>query len=222
MAITYRERINAYAANWYDGTRSRSLVYSVNKNGPMAKLLAEQSFVDRKRHQHIFEYRDDYAIMKIYHAPTDTVYDVLMDKTDVVKVEPYKWYINIPQNARTLYVANDQLGKLHRYLMNPDSPEDVVDHINRNGLDNRKENLRITTASLNSRNMDVKSCNKFGHNGVSYEPPVGKHAGRYKAVWSENGKQHKKSFSELKYPDALERAIAFREQKERELGYIQQ
>ena len=82
----------------------------------MAKLLAEQSMKDEKRHQHIFEERENDVVMKVYHAPIDTVYDVIIDKEDQPLVEQYKWYINTPQNARTLYVANDKLGKLHRFL----------------------------------------------------------------------------------------------------------
>ena len=218
MAVTYIARINAYAAN----VKGKQFVYAVGKHGPLAEILAQKSFEDGSRHQHVFEHENDYWIMKVYHAPSGSIYDVLIDEDDYDRVAPYKWYINVPQNARTLYVANDRLGKLHRYIMNVESSEDVVDHINRNGLDNRKENLRITTASMNSRNMDVKASNKFNHNGVCYEPPIGKHAGRYKATWMEGGKFHKKSFSEAKYADALERAIAFRKQKEQELGYLQQ
>lgn len=216
MGVTYNARNNCYSANIH----GKQFVYAVNKHGPMAKLLAEQSMKDEKRHQHIFEEKDNDVIMKIYHVSTNNVYDIIVSKQDVPLIEKYKWYINVPQNARTLYVANDKLGKLHRYLMDAKENE-IVDHINRNGLDNRRENLRITTASMNSRNMATKSCNKFGQNGVAYCPAEGKHAARYRVHWQDSEKKFRtKSFSIAKYPDALERAIAFRKQMEKENGYL--
>ncbi len=42
--------------------------------------------------------------------------------------------------------------ELHRYLMQPVPKGMVVDHINRNKLDNRKENLRVCTNAQNLLN----------------------------------------------------------------------
>ena len=41
--------------------------------------------------------------------------------------------------------------RLHRLLMQP-QPHEVVDHINGNSLDNRRENLRVTTQAGNNKN----------------------------------------------------------------------
>ena len=41
-----------------------------------------------------------------------------------------------------------------------------VDHINHDGLDNRKENLRICTRSQNMMNQRVYKNNKSGYKGV--------------------------------------------------------
>ena len=45
----------------------------------------------------------------------------------------------------------------------------VVDHINRDTLDNRKENLRVTNYSNNVRNSRIYSTNKSGYRGVSWD-----------------------------------------------------
>ena len=56
---------------------------------------------------------------------------------------------------------------LHRIIMG--EPEDlVVDHINRDPLDNRRENLRIVTQQENTMNMSMSKRNKSGVPGVSW------------------------------------------------------
>ena len=217
MGVTYQARINSYFAN-FDG---HQYAFAVGKYGPLAKELAERSFKERKRIINIIDIQGNYAVLKVWSNPYNTVYDVLIDIDDIPKVENFKWYINTPQNSRTLYVANDQVGKMHRHVLNVTDPWQIVDHLTRNGLDNRKCKLRIVNTSINKRNELVHENNKCGYNGVHYEPPCGNHAGRFKAVWNDqDGGSHSKSFSERKYANAQDLPIAYRKQMERENGYL--
>lgn len=63
--------------------------------------------------------------------------------------------------------------KMHRVVMNA-QPGDIVDHINGNGLDNRKENLRIVSNKLNARNRKAHAGSSSIYKGVSYLARLGK------------------------------------------------
>ena len=80
------------------------------------------------------------------------------------------WY----ENDQGYVLSNgDDRGKnirLHRLLMHIENDSSVVDHINGNPLDNRKQNLRICNRCDNQKNM--KGHN--GYPGVSFEKGVNK------------------------------------------------
>ncbi len=90
----------------------------------------------------------------------------LIDIDDLEKVRNYHWYLN-----KKGCVATNDLDKyskeLHRHIM--DYPEGmIVNHINRDKLDNRKCNLRICTNSEHSHNKSsVKSNSKTGFKGIA-------------------------------------------------------
>lgn len=48
------------------------------------------------------------------------------------------------------------------------NPEGIVDHVNRNTLDNRRKNLRVVTHSENQMNRPAPKNNTSGYKGVHY------------------------------------------------------
>jgi len=63
--------------------------------------------------------------------------------------------------------------KIHRlvaehYIPNPENKREV-DHINRNPMDNRVENLRWVTRVENEANKGINKNNKSGHKNVSWD-----------------------------------------------------
>ena len=59
--------------------------------------------------------------------------------------------------------------KMHRLIMGLQSGDNQhTDHINGNGLDNRKENLRICTVTENNRNRPIRRQNSSGYKGVCF------------------------------------------------------
>lgn len=194
--------------------------YSIQKYGTVAEDLANASLKARKRLLNLVEIVDDHAEMRIWSAKLNRESTVLFDIKDIDAVQTAKWFIEVPTNSRTYYAASDKFHKLHRFLLGLKDNDLVVDHINRNGLDDRRENLRVVTNSINKRNSDPRATNKFHQNGISYETDPEGH--RYvRASWMEDdGKVHSRKWSMAKYSNAVELAIQTRRHMEEQLGYV--
>ncbi len=90
----------------------------------------------------------------------------IFDKDDEEKVKEYSWFVTSVGYISSHYsVEPKNKGQLllHRLIMNvPYFPgkgaKETVDHINRNPLDNRKENLRIV--SQTEQNLNQKKKNR--------------------------------------------------------------
>lgn len=79
------------------------------------------------------------------------------------------------EDIRNHYVVTKINGKIHRFHQVVLKPQNgyVIDHINRNKLDNRRENLRYATYSVNRINSNKRSDNTSGRTGV-YKAKNGK------------------------------------------------
>lgn len=94
---------------------------------------------------------------------------VLVDADDYEVLKKYSWHcLNTKYTSYAQSRINGENGKkqhtlMHRLIMNTPKGMDT-DHINGNGLDNRKENLRITNHRENMRNRHAN--NKY--KGVYY------------------------------------------------------
>lgn len=93
----------------------------------------------------------------------------IIDDTDFDLVSQYNWFARPAGiRGRTLYAESSAKGKrllLHRFLMGTPTELDT-DHINGNGLDNRRINLRICTHAKNLQNKRLYKNNKTGFSGV--------------------------------------------------------
>lgn len=121
-----------------------------------------------KRHTNHKKY-NEYKLSddgKYYYIKIDDNKYTIIDKDDYFIVKKKYWRlkdgyaVNVLSNGKTIRLA--------RYLLHIDNQENdlVVDHINRDRLDNRKENLRIVTQHENSFNASIGKNNKSGFIGV--------------------------------------------------------
>lgn len=101
----------------------------------------------------------------------------VIDDGDAAIVSQHKWHAR--DNAgRGMYVTTNvripgtvrkyRTVQLHRLLMNA-GPDDVIDHKNRDGLDNRRDNLRVANRSLNAANSKHRRGRTNTYRGVYFE-----------------------------------------------------
>jgi hypothetical protein len=130
----------------------------------------------------------------------------------------YSWCVGSTGYATTS--VNGKAKNWHRIILNYEAGL-LADHINRMRYDNRIDNLRIVTYSINSRNITKPKDNTSGTKGVRLDCI---HRYRYwKAeIVNNEGIKLKKCFSINKLGDdrAKELAIAQRRIWEQEYGYI--
>jgi hypothetical protein len=102
----------------------------------------------------------------------------LVDDADFERVSQHRWHA--VRHKHTFYasaIANNRSIYLHRFICDDIEKPFVVDHKNRNGLDNRRCNLRKATQSQNMANSP-RAFGKYGYRGISSD----KARGRYKAI----------------------------------------
>jgi hypothetical protein len=87
----------------------------------------------------------------------------IVEPTDYYRLNNFQWYANGEDNLiyalRTVISPHKKTKtvRMHREIMN--APDGVlVDHRNRNPLDNRRANLRLATHSQNMQNRGKKRC----------------------------------------------------------------
>lgn len=105
----------------------------------------------------------------IIESPKYGTFEVLVDDENFEELNQFKWGVKKdPYNfyaIREIKVNNKRHGiSMHRFIMGLKREDTtVVDHKNHNGLDNRKENLRIVTRLENSQNSTSRknSSSKF-------------------------------------------------------------
>lgn len=114
-----------------------------------------------------------------------------------------RWSYSENRRGGNGYADNEKEGGMHRCVMlmhGHDLIEKVVDHVDRNGLNNQKNNLRVCNDTQNKANRRVDKANKSGYRGVRFDPRIN----RWTAKIIVNGK----SRSAGSYEDARTAAIA--------------
>ena len=98
----------------------------------------------------------------------------LVDDQDFEFLNQWKWHLKKDGErkyaVRNLPLLNGKQKRLsmHRLIMCMPDDGVLIDHKNRNGLDNRKCNLRICSLNDNLKNKKIYSNNTSGYKGVGW------------------------------------------------------
>jgi heme oxygenase len=106
-------------------------------------------------------------------------YKTLVDDEDYEFLNQWKWCVRVQPCGRACAVRAERIKgttnskrnfQMHRVITNAQKGQ-IVDHINGNALDNRKENLRFCSKQENSMNRKTQSSSKFRskYKGVSWD-----------------------------------------------------
>ena len=153
---------------------------------------------------------DDYAEVVLKGNDLEEKARVIIDLDDVDKIKNYKWHI-----ISSGYAYCSTLGNLlHRYLLGLTKDDDeYVDHENRNKLDCRKSNLRLSNDITNSQNSSVRLDNSSGFTGISNTKN-----NKWRAYIHEHqGFKVKSKYIQLGTFETIEEALVIRLKAEKEM-----
>ncbi len=92
--------------------------------------------------------------------------EAIIDDEDFELVSKHKWHCVLIGGSS--YACNNRKEYLHRVLMNPNIDK-MVDHVNGNGLDCRRSNMRLCIRQENHRNLRKSTNNTSGFKGVCFD-----------------------------------------------------
>lgn len=165
-----------------------------------------------------------------------TKIEFIIDKEDEEKIKQRNWFsasgghyiacnINIGEDRRLLYIHNFIMNKL---TFNGKGQKETVDHINRNGLDNRKCNLRIISQTLQNINQKKKARTAVLPEGIPdlpkhiwYIKPTGNHGDRFAIeIKSENIVRKTTSSKSVPIREKYEQALKIRDELYEQFPYL--
>ena len=127
-----------------------------------------------------------------YVIPVGRNHDALVDDSTFQWAQYYRWWLQTNNTTDIVYAIREvrmtnggrMVIRMHREILGLVHGDGIlVDHINRDGLDNRKANLRIADKRINTLNSKTRSDSTTGITGVSGN------RGRWRAYIYRNSKQ---------------------------------
>lgn len=122
------------------------------------------------KYANIYRVENSICYIDCFNYRGDLTGTITIDLEDVNKVNTYQWHIEKSHSGikyAQAILPNKKTLRMHRLFL-PNSTQ--VDHINNNGLDNRKSNLRSCNNAENNRNKKFHRNPLSGYTGIRYNP----------------------------------------------------
>ncbi len=122
---------------------------------------------------------------EIRYIPLTRGLHAIVDAADYAWLSRHKWCARCDVDGKRFYACRNDHGRvvlMHREIMQP-PPGMVVDHLNRQTLDDRRCNLHICTPLENSKNTRRRT-GKSGYTGVY------RRGAKYSACYTHAGQDH--------------------------------
>jgi hypothetical protein len=135
-------------------------VHSPNNSFSKIKLSKGADFpVMGISHKHAPE-GSPFVMELILNSPKYGRFTCLYDDEDHEKINSLRWWLRVTPNTiyARAYISKRKVVDFHAFIMG----ENWIDHINGNGLDNRKINLRKATRSQNRQNSKARRDSQSG------------------------------------------------------------
>lgn len=158
---------------------------------------------------------EDFTELKIKNNQSSKEYVFIIDTKHYPEIK--KMYWGVIETSGQVYArstngrANNNKDRLHRYVCELEYGNDkingkIIDHINRNTLDNRVCNLNVVSNLENAQNSKIRKDNSTGVKGINFNKRTGK--------WIARIQYNKKRIS-LGSFDTFEQAVKARKEAEK-------
>jgi len=117
----------------------------------------------KDRNDYIFH--NDFVEIIIKDKNMNEICRAIIDAEDYSLVKGYKWRFGYETGYATTNIDGKAIA-LHKIITN--TTTQIIDHIDRNKMNNRKENLRHATKSINEINKGLRENNTSGVTGVTF------------------------------------------------------
>lgn len=170
--ISLRKDNKYYAEINYKNKKYRSLYYadinqaidSLNEFKRVIQDLKNDELLLLNKRE-IVRNGENLAVIQIFDKNNNVTHNIIVDDNNWHSLSLYKWYINGHGYAKGN--INGKVYSMHAYIMKFDAKDDIlIDHINRNKLDNRVSNLRKSNHQINNHNKSMENSTSI-YKGVS-------------------------------------------------------
>lgn len=133
----------------------------------------------------------------------------LVDDEDYELISSFVWRAIRPSlRSKTFYAINEKMSDykrsciyMHRIILSASDDHVEIDHVNRNGLDNRRLNLRICSHSQNLMNTPLRENKTSKYRGVHWD--------RERDKWMTTIRMNGKTISLGRFDSEEDAAMAF-------------